>query len=107
MNKNQIRLEPDEIEAITTSFRNIFSNETDHLWVFGSRVKPNARGGDIDLYIETTSNAEQAGQQKIELVIDLWDKIGEQKIDVVVHLLHSNYQSPIYEIAKQEGIKLI
>lgn len=107
MSIQNIRLSPQEVEAIYTAFRRFFGPE-DHLWLFGSRVNPNARGGDIDLYIETTlPDASTVVDQKIAFVGELYQKIGEQKIDVVLHLLTSDFHLPIYDIARQEGVQLV
>ncbi len=46
-----VRLEEWEIKEIIQSFKECFK-ENDHLWLFGSRVGFNKRGGDIDLYVE-------------------------------------------------------
>ncbi|MCE3230723.1 MAG: polymerase, beta domain protein region [Alphaproteobacteria bacterium] len=102
-----IRLAPSEVEAICETFRQFFAPE-DHLWLFGSRANLKARGGDIDLYIETTiPDVSSVVDKKISFVTDLYDKIGEQKIDVVLRLLSSDFQLPIYDIAKQEGVQLV
>jgi hypothetical protein len=107
MTIQNIRLTPFEIEAICASFRKHFAPE-DHLWLFGSRVNPKARGGDIDLYIETTiPDASTVVDQKTAFVIELWDKIGEQKIDVVLNLLTRDYKLAIYEVAREEGVQLV
>ena len=45
-----IRLKDYEIVAITDAFKKLFLPQ-DHLWIFGSRVDMDKRGGDIDLYI--------------------------------------------------------
>lgn len=106
MNKN-IRLKPTEIKVICETFCHHFDPE-DHLWLFGSRANPEALGGDIDLYIETViQNPEDVYQRKLRFVIELYKRIGEQKIDVIVNLLSSSFHSPIHDIAKQEGIKLV
>ena len=107
MPTGSIRLASDEIDAICTAFRQFFLPE-DRLWIFGSRVDPTARGGDIDLYIET--HLQDAGAcvgAKISFVTELYEKIGEQKIDVVLNLLSSNYKLFIYEVARTEGIQLV
>ena len=101
-----IRLKPFEIEAICTSFRKYFAPQ-DHLWLFGSRANPKARGGDIDLYIETVLDASTAVDNETAFVIELYDKIGEQKIDVVLHLVTRDYKLAIYEVAREEGIQLV
>jgi hypothetical protein len=107
MAMENIRLTPFEIGAICESFRAYFEPE-DHLWLFGSRVNPKARGGDIDLYIETTiSDVSTAVDKNTAFVIDLYDKIGEQKIDVVLNLLTRDYKLAIYEVAREEGVQLV
>lgn len=103
----KIRLTSDELLAIRNSFRDIFLSE-DHLWIFGSRANISKKGGDIDLYIETNINDfDDASNRENRLVLSLWEKIGEQKIDVVLNILSMNKQLPIYEIAKKTGVQII
>lgn len=69
--KKKIRLNPTEVKAICEAFRHHFDHQ-DHLWLFGSRVNPLARGGDIDLYIETViQNPGEAYQRKVQFAIEL------------------------------------
>ena len=100
------RLSSSEIESISLSFKKFFS-QSDHLWLFGSRADPSALGGDIDLYIETTLNLDEAIDQKIHFITELYYKIGDQKIDVVLNCTQTNYILPIYKIAKEQGILLV
>ena len=104
---NQIRLTTEEINSIKTIFTKHFSNN-DHLWIFGSRVHPIQRGGDIDLYIESNNNSiSSILDQKIKFLVDLKNTIGEQKIDVIINIKSLNKNLPIYEEAKDTGIMLI
>ena len=100
-----MRLEESEVRAITQTFKSIFDPQ-DHVWLFGSRADDTQKGGDIDLYIQTQIPPEDVYQKRQAFVIDLWDKIGEQKIDVVVHLVNTDFYLPIYDVAQKEGIKL-
>jgi hypothetical protein len=103
---DNIRLSPQEIAALGTAFRAHFGSE-DHLWLFGSRVNPQALGGDIDLYIETTiADARQALDAKSAFLYSLYEKIGLQRIDVVLNLL-SGPHLPIYTVAKDEGVRIV
>lgn len=102
----KIRLRTSDIEQIIESFKNHFG-ENDKLWIFGSRVDVAKRGGDIDLYVETSMLMDDAIKKEMRFVGDLWNRIGEQKIDVVVRLIHSNYHLPIYDVAQDEGVRLI
>ena len=107
MNLKNIRLESFEIMAICKNFRQCFA-EDDHLWIFGSRVNPNARGGDIDLYIETTiKETSQVLEKKRSFLYALYEEIGLQRIDVILNLLCSDTHLAIYDIAKTEGIQLV
>ena len=72
--------------------------------LFGSRLDDGKRGGDIDLYIESSDTAEVAFSKELAMTADIWQALGEQKIDIVVsdgkHLL------PIHELARREGVWL-
>jgi hypothetical protein len=105
---DQIRLERFQYEAIIAAFKQTFL-PSDYLWIFGSRVDLQARGGDIDLYVETNcANMEEAYDRKSKFIDLVWDKIGEQKIDVVLNVVQSNHaELPIFAIARNQGIKLI
>ena len=78
-----------------------------NVWLFGSRVDDDARGGDIDLYIEpATDNAEKIVDAKLRFLVTLYKKLGEQKIDVVIRRHGCKENFPIYNAAKLTGIKL-
>lgn len=106
MQNSLIRLKDIEIEAIKSAFRESFL-AADNLWIFGSRVNPKARGGDIDLYVETTLKAELAVKARLKFMRLICEKIGEQKIDLVLRLLKDEVKLDIYDIARKEGVKLI
>ncbi len=75
-----MRLSNYEIKSIIETFRDIFSDGK--IYLFGSRVDDNQKGGDIDLFldIDDTSNL---FEKKIEFLTKVQNKIGEQKIDVI------------------------
>lgn len=102
-----IRLSSHDINAIKKCFTKCFL-ENDSIWIFGSRADLNKKGGDIDLYIETNFNeSKKVFESKTRFSIELQDLIGEQKIDIVVNMLKSEFTLPIYKVAKEEGIKII
>jgi DNA polymerase sigma len=102
-----VRLSPEALKTIQTCFQKVFAS-TDHLWLFGSRVDLQKKGGDIDLYIETTShNAHAVVEQKTEFLRELFKHMEEQKVDIVINRLQYSPALPIYQIAKTTGIKLI
>lgn len=102
-----MRLTSNEIDIIKKCFQAQFG-ANDHLWLFGSPVDDNARGGDIDLYIETESaTLKEAFDKKFEFILSLNMQLGEQKIDVVLNVLSLKQEQPIYDIAKETGIQMV
>jgi predicted nucleotidyltransferase len=76
-----VRLTTFEVTAIKQSAQEVFGSGVD-VFLFGSRVDDDKRGGDIDLYIKTQTNNDLT--HKIQFLIALEQKIGEQKIDVIL-----------------------
>ena len=76
-----MRLTDSDKKAIKETFFEIF--EDGKIYLFGSRVDDTKRGGDIDLYISPSSKTRLASK-KIDFLVALKQKIGEQKIDVVI-----------------------
>lgn len=94
-----MRLTDSDKKAIKETFFEIF--EDGKIYLFGSRVDDTKRGGDIDLYISPSSKTRLASK-KIDFLVALKQKIGEQKIDVVIDRGKNNL---IGEIGKK-GIEL-
>lgn len=100
-----MRLTVFQVEQIKKIFKDWFLPQ-DCLWLFGSRVDPNTRGGDIDLYVESElSSAATVLEAKVQFLTHLKRAIGEQKIDLIVK--YNDFDLPIYTIAKKEGIRLV
>ena len=95
-----MRLTPREIEAIVNTFEEIFREGS--IYLFGSRVDDSLKGGDIDLYIDCLYT-ENLMEKKIDFLVSLKQKIGEQKIDVVIS---RDKNRPIEQEALSKGIKL-
>jgi predicted nucleotidyltransferase len=99
-----MRLTTFERETILNVIHSQFGNEV-KIWLFGSRVSDQKRGGDIDLFLETSQNFREAWQHKIIAVSLLQIQLGDQKIDVIVRSAE-DADRPIYQIAKHTGILL-
>lgn len=68
-------------EVIKNTAQEVFGKDS-KIFLFGSRVDDNRRGGDIDLYIKTPDKSDLQ-QKKSKFMVELYKKLGEQKIDVV------------------------
>ncbi len=75
-----MRLTEFEKNAIKQSAGEVFG-ENVQVYLFGSRVDDAKKGGDIDLYIK--AEVDNKFTKKINFLVTLERKIGEQKIDVI------------------------
>lgn len=94
-----MRLTPAQIDIIKTTAQTVLGDGA-RVTLFGSRVDDSAKGGDVDLYVETP---ELALMKKIRCKVQLQDQL-----DMPVDLIVKGYgdQSAIAKIAKHEGITL-
>jgi hypothetical protein len=107
MKIKKVRLSDDDLAAIESLFCKNFLPE-DRLWLFGSRADLKAKGGDIDFYVETYARgADEAIKMKSDFLCDLEQTIGEQKIDIVLNMMHNPYPLLIHEVAKTKGVRII
>lgn len=100
-----MRLTENQTTQIRTIIRRHFGQDATAL-LFGSRLNDQAKGGDIDLYVETDMSAEQVVDAKIGAQRELHRVLGEQKIDLVVKRRQSKTQLPIHEVAQRTGVPL-
>jgi predicted nucleotidyltransferase len=77
-----MRLTDFEQKMIKKAF--IESFEEGKIYLFGSRVDENKRGGDIDLYLIPSQKFDNERDRKIKFLVKLDLYIGEQKIDVIL-----------------------
>lgn len=73
--------------------------------LFGSRVDDTLKGGDIDLHVETDPAPEGPNRRRVQFWPLLQERLGEQKIDVVV-TERGLPTRPIERIAYSEGVPL-
>ena len=78
-----MRLSKSEIDSIKNLAKQHFGKDV-QVYLFGSRVNNLQRGGDIDLFIRAKQDTALTTRSKIEFVSNLIEKIGDQKIDVVL-----------------------
>lgn len=101
-----MRLTDHQIESIRATVADVFGVDAE-VWLFGSRVDAQQRGGDIDLLIKTNYvDAMQIARAEINLLSRLQAKLGDQKIDLLVEYPTRETYPPIFRVAKQTGIML-
>ncbi len=93
-----MRLKPSEVEVIKNAVHNVDSSAA--VYLFGSRVDDTKRGGDIDLLIMSDT---LTGDQVRSIRLALHDKLGEQKLDI---LIAKDTSEPFVRIALREGVLL-
>ena len=99
-----MRLSKYEQKTIKQTAGQIFGDEA-KVYLFGSRVDDNLKGGDIDIYIEVNGSIENLLEKRIRFLVELDKELGEQKIDVYINNGLGNDRI-IYQVAKAEGIQL-
>ena len=99
-----MRLTPSQIQAIRQAAGEAFG-ATVGVWLFGSRTDDNARGGDLDLYIETEGLPADTLRTELQFYAALQRRLGEQRVDIVVHRLGTPMR-PIDTVARQSGVRL-
>lgn len=105
MSIKAIRLREDHIKAIKSLAKKYFG-ENAKVYLFGSRVDINKKGGDTDLLIVHFLEEEEACNMRTKFVIDLYKVMGEQKIDLLLYNPNQREPKLIEKIALEEGIKL-
>lgn len=95
-----MRLTNAQIETIRETTRRNFGEDA-LIWLFGSRVDNSRRGGDIDLYVETTSQNTLMSALRCKIAL-------EENLDLPVDLLvkEPGKEKPIYNLAKAHGVPL-
>lgn len=78
-----MRLAAAQIQAIVSTAQDFFGQAC-RVVLFGSRLQDEARGGDIDLLIESELDMGQAVMARWKFLARLSLIIGEQSIDVVL-----------------------
>ena len=99
-----MRLTPEDIQLIRDTVRCHLGNEA-RITLFGSRVNDQARGGDVDLLIESQIAIEQPAVVIARIASAISLGMHERKVDVL--LMAPNLMvSPIHQIARQTGAPL-
>jgi predicted nucleotidyltransferase len=100
------RLSHAEITAIKTSVSEVLGESCPYeLWLFGSRADDTLRGGDIDLFVETTADIPSRVQAICHIYAKIILRLGDRKIDVLLKDCKTE-NAAIFDIAKRTGVRL-
>ena len=75
------------------------------MWLFGSRLDDNARGGDVDLLVEVDEPVDQPALLEAKLSAQVSKSMHGRKVDVIIKAPNL-LELPIHSIALSEGIRL-
>jgi len=99
-----MRLSGEQRATIREEARRVFGDDAE-VRLFGSRLDDCARGGDIDLYIEAEGMPGELLDRELRLRARLARRLGERRIDVVVHGRGQKMRS-IDRHARDTGVRL-
>ena len=101
-----MRLSPNAAKVIHNAVHAHFGEDAE-VWLFGSRVDDSRKGGDIDLYVETDlTDGDTIFRKRIKLLAELSRPLAERKVDLVVKSRGSQQNLPIYQVARESGVRL-
>ena len=101
-----MRLSPHQRNVIRRLARECFGPRA-RVTLFGSRADDKARGGDIDLLIDTDmTDIDEIIRAEIDFQVRVQQSIGEQKIDLLIDYPGRGDHPPIFEIAERTGVRL-
>ena len=81
-----MRLSQAEVESIILALKSFIKSNNAKLFLFGSRVRDDIKGGDIDLLLLTNDDelADELLSDKHKMLASIKKKIGDQKIDLII-----------------------
>ncbi len=77
---------------------------TAEIYLFGSRVDANKKGGDIDILVYTPNQVEPNLELRLRIKAEILESIGEQKLDMI--FTNDLKKTPFIELAMLEAVKL-
>lgn len=95
-----MRLTSTQIELIRKATSQNFGEDAS-IWLFGSRLDDKKRGGDVDLYVETTHRHTLMSELRCKIALE--DSL-DLSVDLVVK--EPGKDKPIYNLAKTQGVRL-
>lgn len=102
-----MRLQANEVDAIRQAAHDAFLPGT-VVFLFGSRLSDEARGGDIDLLVETPEalSPEDLVRRRTRFVSRIYRALDEQRIDVVIATRGQQDSRAVVTVAKRDGLQV-
>jgi predicted nucleotidyltransferase len=100
-----MRISAIEIKSIKELALKVFGKGT-KVFLYGSRVDDQKKGGDIDLLISTANKEKLTISSKVLYMAELKRIIGDQKIDIVFDNDSLKIKSLFYKTIKSEALEL-
>lgn len=83
----------------------MLAGDTARVWLFGSRVRDQERGGDVDLLLEVDEPVAEPAQLSARLAAQVSRSMYGRKVDVLIQAPNL-MRLPIHAIALAEGVRL-
>jgi predicted nucleotidyltransferase len=99
-----MRITPEQIRVIRQGVAELAGEEAS-VWLFGSRLRDDARGGDVDLMLELNDAVAEPAQLAARLAVRVSRAMGGRKVDVLVKAPNLLFL-PIHAVALAEGVRL-
>lgn len=99
-----MRITPSQIAAIRRASVQL-AGDSARVWLFGSRVHDDARGGDVDLLLDLDAPVAEPAQLAARLAVLASRAMYGRKVDVLISAPNL-LKLPIHAIALAEGVRL-
>lgn len=99
-----MRLTQEQAQITKSTVARVLGAES-RVWLFGSRVDDDLRGGDIDLLVETEAKFPNRAKVLCDLYGALIFALGDRKLDILLKDGRTA-DAPIFNIAKRTGVPL-
>ncbi len=99
-----MRLTPAQIEVIREGAAQLAGSAA-RVWLFGSRTRDDARGGDVDLLLECDQVVDEPVQLSARLAARVSRAMHGRKVDVLIKAPNLMVL-PIHTLSLQEGVRL-
>ena len=103
-----MRLSAAEVRDITSTLSEFLGGRHARLFLYGSRVRDDLKGGHIDLLVVLSSDEEAAELRRCRhrLLSALKSRLGERRIDLSIASEHERRRQPFWREALRDAVEL-